>query len=100
SLMRIAGKTSCAGSPTGFASNPHKGVPYEDCWQNQLGYRHHSASFSPALNIFMQVTIQPLTCSGAGQTALLQHGALHEGHKPAFLIDSGAGHHLLWVKVF
>src|SRR5207253_6437668 len=40
------------------SSSKIEGTPHEGCWQNQSGYRYHSATFSPAL------------------------GVLHEGHQP------------------
>ena len=78
----------------------YEGVLHEGCWQNQSGHQHHSAKFSPALCIFMQVPIRPPTYSGAGRMAHLKHGALHEGYKSASSINSGAEHHLQWIKVF
>src|SRR5438128_1214934 len=32
-----------------------EGIPPEGCWQKQSGYRYHSATFSLALGIHMQV---------------------------------------------
>src|SRR5207237_1200782 len=65
---------------------------------NQSGYRYQSATFSPALTIFMQVTIQTTDLLGGWKTALLQHGVLHEGHKLASLFTRGLGIILYWLN--
>src|SRR5437762_1820382 len=43
-----------------------EGTPPKGCWQNQSGYQYHSTTFSPVLDVLMQVTIRLSTRSGAG----------------------------------
>src|SRR5438105_3951031 len=75
-----------------------KGTPYACCWQNQSGYRYHSATFIPALGI-LHAGYYPVADPLEGWTPmLLQHGAFHEGHKPTASFTRGLGTILYWLK--
>src|SRR6266540_3479967 len=66
-------------------------MPPEGRWQNQSGYRYHSATFSPALKT-LSAGYYPVTDPLSSWTpTLLQHGALQEGHKPAASFTRGLG---------
>src|SRR5438128_11317942 len=47
-------------------SSKTEGTPPEGCWQNQSGYRYHSANFQRHSVHSLRVTSRPPSCPGVG----------------------------------
>ena len=68
------------------SSSKNEGIPPEGCWQNQSGYRYHSANFSPVLGVLHaghKPVTEPLGTGLQNHSGMGFDGMLHESRQLA-----------------